>query len=69
MEDRPTATGPYPCDTIGYGRTPLVAERPDRSPVAIQDVIDREVPIKNDILHGEVAPTAFMSKANACPRG
>ena len=56
------ATGPYPRDLAGYGRTPPHAQWPGGARIAVQFVLNYEEGGENCVLHGDAGSEQFLSE-------
>ena len=52
----------YPRDMTGHGKTPPVANWPNKAKIAVQIVLNYEEGGENNILHGDAASEAFLSE-------
>ena len=55
----------YPRDMVGYGANPPQAKWPRSARLAVQFVINYEEGGENNILHGDKASEAFLSRSLA----
>src|SRR5512140_2518493 len=63
----PNATGPYPRDLLGYGRTPPHPRWPGGARIAVQFVLNYEEGGENSVLHGDRASEQFLSEIIGAP--
>ncbi|MEP7085054.1 MAG: allantoinase, partial [Betaproteobacteria bacterium] len=61
------ASGPYPRDLRGYGRTPPHPQWPGRARIAVQFVINYEEGGENSVLHGDPGSEQFLSEIIGAP--